>query len=135
MTKKTPHPVDVHVGSRVKFRRVVQGMSQEQLGSTLGLTFQQVQKYEKGTNRISASRLWDIGDALGVKVSFFFEGLRDLDVSAGGFADAGQAHFNRQVNSTEGLKLNRYFTQIEDPQIRKKILELVKTLSLAGKES
>ncbi len=135
MTKKTPHPVDVHVGSRVKFRRVVQGMSQEQLGSTLGLTFQQVQKYEKGTNRISASRLWDIGDALGVKVSFFFEGLRDMDMSAGGFAESGQANFNRQVNSTEGLKLNRYFTQIEDPQVRKKILELVKTLSLSGKES
>ncbi len=135
MIKKTPHPVDVHVGSRVKFRRVVQGMSQEQLGSSLGLTFQQVQKYEKGTNRISASRLWDIGDALGVKVSFFFEGLRDLDMAAGGFSDSEQSHFNRQVNSTEGLKLNRYFTRIEDAQIRKKILELVKALSVSDKET
>ncbi len=129
MIKKSPHPVDVHVGNRVKQRRVMQGMSQEQLGSNLGLTFQQIQKYEKGANRVSASRLWDIADALGVTTSFFYEGLRRGDALSGGFAEAGQEHFTSQVNSTEGLKLNRYFTRIEDPQVRRKILDLVKTLS------
>src|SRR5438477_8494548 len=83
MAKKAPNPVDKHVGSRVRMRRIMLGMSQEKLGDALSLTFQQVQKYEKGTNRIGASRLQQIAHFLEVPVSFFFEGAPDLPAHAG----------------------------------------------------
>src|SRR6187455_1914404 len=89
MTKKTPNPTDKHVGSRVRMRRMMLGMSQEKLGDALGLTFQQVQKYEKGTNRIGASRLQQISEVLQVPVSFFFEGVPNATAAATGATDSG----------------------------------------------
>ncbi|PLX35025.1 MAG: transcriptional regulator [Hyphomicrobiales bacterium] len=134
MITKQPHHVDVHVGGRVKQRRLLRGLSQEQLGTSLGLTFQQVQKYEKGTNRISSSRLWEIATILGVPISFFYEGLKEK-ANAAGFAEQSQDPFVSAASSTEGLKLNRYFIQITDAQVRHKVLELVKTLAKASQSA
>lgn len=134
--KKTPNPIDTHVGSRVRLRRMLVGMSQEKLGDMLGLTFQQVQKYEKGANRIGASRLYQIAQILGVPVQFFFDDLPDGGSGGstdgpGGFSESdGTPYVMDFVSSSEGLQLNRAFTQIERPEVRKKLLELVKSLSI-----
>lgn len=132
MTKKSPNPIDVHVGGRVRLRRMYIGMSQEKLGELLGLTFQQVQKYEKGANRIGASRLFQISQILGVPVQFFFDDLpAELESSsATGFSEDDPAEFVMSfVSSSEGLMLNRSFTRIKDPTVRKRILALVKSLA------
>ncbi len=140
MAKKQPSSVDAHVGSRVRLRRMLIGMSQEKLGELLGLTFQQVQKYEKGANRIGASRLFDISSILGVPVSYFFDDLPSTDPAfrkrEGGAAaatdvDAGP-YMMEFVSSAEGFQLVRAFTKITDPRVRKRMLELVK--SLTGEE-
>lgn len=129
MEKKVPNPVDVHVGSRVRLRRMLVGMSQEKLGDMLGLTFQQVQKYEKGANRIGASRLYQISQILGVPVQFFFEDVPGGEVTdAEGMAEDGSPYVMDFVSSSEGLQLNRAFSKIEDASIRKQLLELVKSL-------
>ena len=130
LTKKTPNPIDVHVGSRVRLRRMLVGMSQERLGEMLGLTFQQIQKYEKGANRIGASRLYQISQILGVPVQFFFEDMADTaGPTQGSFAEADSAPYVMDfVSSSEGLQLNRAFTNIEDPRVRKRLLELIKAL-------
>lgn len=133
--KKIPNPIDRHVGSRVRMRRMLIGMSQEKLGEALGLTFQQVQKYEKGTNRIGASRLQQIGAVLGVPVEFFFDGAPQGTVpdQAPGFAEAGgTAYVADFLSSSEGVQLNRAFVRIKDARIRRKIVELVN--SIAGDE-
>jgi transcriptional regulator with XRE-family HTH domain len=126
-----PNPIDVHVGSRVRMRRMLITMSQEKLGDSLGLTFQQVQKYEKGSNRIGASRLFQIARVLGVPISFFYEGLSG-DGEGGGEidqAEADQSAFELDMlSSSEGIQLNSAFFSIRDPKIRKKILDLVKAL-------
>jgi transcriptional regulator with XRE-family HTH domain len=127
--KKAPNPIDRHVGSRVRMRRVLIGMSQERLGEALGLTFQQVQKYEKGTNRIGASRLQQISTILDAPVSFFFEGAPGADPSASGLSDsASSAYVVDFLSTTEGLQLNKAFVQIKDPKVRRKIVELVSSL-------
>lgn len=132
MVEKHPNPVDVHVGSRVRLRRVLLGMSQEKLGEQLSLTFQQVQKYEKGSNRISASRLFQIGQILDVPVQFFFEDMpADDSIQVGdsdtnGYEQPGVIDF---LNSTEGLQLNKAFAEIRDPTVRRKIVELLKILA------
>lgn len=132
MTRKLPNPVDVHVGARVRMRRMLIGMSQEKLGESLGLTFQQVQKYEKGSNRIGASRLYQIGTVLGVPIDFFFEGL-ERDGQADG---AAPAHFDTELlSSAEGIQLNSAFFAISDPRLRKRILDLVKALAGEPDES
>lgn len=131
--KKVPNPIDVHVGARVRLRRMMQSMSQEKLGESLGITFQQIQKYEKGTNRIGASRLQHIASVLQVPVSFFFE---DAPGSAhtNGFEESSPAAFVTDfLASTEGLQLNRAFVRIKDAKLRRKIVDLVRTL--AGDES
>lgn len=130
MNKKSPNPIDVHVGSRVRLRRIYVGMSQEKLGDMLGLTFQQVQKYEKGANRIGASRLYQIAQILGVPVQFFFEDLpAELQGPESNFSESQQTEFVMDfVSSFEGLQLNRAFTRIQDPMIRKRIISLVKSL-------
>lgn len=131
MTRKSPSPVDVHVGGRVRVQRMRIGMSQEKLGYALGLTFQQIQKYEKGSNRIGASRLYQIGCVLGVSAEYFFEGLEQADG-----ADApSSGHFQTEFLSTaEGIQLNSAFFAITDPQLRKRILDLLKVLaSMADK--
>ncbi|MBB5044612.1 helix-turn-helix domain-containing protein [Shinella fusca] len=130
MTKKTPNPIDVFVGSRVRLRRLMVGMSQEALADRLGVTFQQVQKYEKGTNRISASRLQAISDVFRVPPSFFFQD----DESAGPSTAVGQetGDVSTFVSSKEGLDLNRAFLKIEDAGVRKSIIQLATALSRAS---
>ena len=135
---KTPNPIDKHVGSRVRMRRVLLGMSQEKLGEALNLTFQQVQKYEKGTNRIGASRLQQISRTLNVPPAYFFDGAPTLDEAGGvdpshaAVAEAGSAYVVDFLSTTEGLILNRAFARIGDAKVRKRLVDLVVTL--AGSE-
>ena len=129
--RKTPNPIDTHVGSRVRLRRTMMGMSQEKLGDALGITFQQIQKYEKGTNRIGASRMQQISEALKVPVSFFFQ---DAPVEAGtpvtGMAEASSTSYVADfLSSPEGMQLNRAFARITNPAIRRKVVDFVKTLA------
>jgi len=127
--KKKPNPIDVHVGSRIRLRRNMQGMSQEKLGELLGITFQQIQKYEKGSNRVGASRLQAISSILGVPVSFFFEDAPTDGTPTGFGESAGTNYVVDFLSSPEGLQLNRAFVRIQDPKVRRKILDLVKTLA------
>lgn len=130
---KAPNEIDRHVGSRVRMRRLLVGMSQEKLGDALGLTFQQVQKYEKGTNRISASRLQQIAIVLGVSIEYLYSGGKS-DGAAAGFADAGAAGYESELMTSEGLKLLRAFRDIKDRKVRRRILDLVAVLSVSGGE-
>ena len=125
---KVPNPIDIQVGARLRMRRMLISMSQEKLGDSVGLTFQQIQKYEKGTNRIGASRLQQISSVLGVPVAYFFE---DSETEAqAGFAENQQAPFVHDVlGSSEGLALNKYFLRVKDPKVRRKIIDLVKSLA------
>ena len=135
MPKKQANPVDAHVGHRVRLRRMLVGMSQERLGELLGLTFQQVQKYEKGVNRIGAGRLYELAGILGVPVSFFYEGMN----GAGGPQVEGAEQPQPQpggrppavmefVATGEGLQLSLAFMRIRDGKVRRKILDLVRSL-------
>lgn len=133
MTKKAPNPIDRHVGSRVRMRRMMISMSQEKLGERLGITFQQVQKYEKGTNRIGASRLQQIATILGVPVSFFFEGAPGGEVDASGFADSGNPSYVSDFMATpEGLSLAKAFMKVSDPKLRRRIVDLVEAMVVAS---
>lgn len=131
---RKPNPMDIHVGSRVRLRRMVIGMSQEKLGEKMGLTFQQIQKYEKGTNRIGASRLHQLSMIMDVPVGFFFEDApahanRHV-MAATGFAESKTEAFLLDfLNSRDGLELNRAFVKITDPKVRKRVVELVRALS------
>ena len=129
MTKKTPNPTDKYVGSRVRMRRMMLGMSQEKLGDALGLTFQQVQKYEKGTNRIGASRLQQIAHFLQVPVSFFFEGGPDLVGPAGTMEAPSPSYVSDFLATSEGLALTKAFMQIKDPKLRRRIVDLVSQIA------
>lgn len=130
--EKRPHPIDIHVGGRVRLRRTMLGMSQDKLAESLGLTFQQIQKYEKGVNRIGASRVFEISRILGVPIQFFYD---DYDADTGrsyGFAESGPdegAAMMELLNTPEGVQLCKHFASITDPKIRKRVLELVKSLS------
>lgn len=125
--------VDKHVGNRVKARRQTLGISQEKLGGALGVTFQQVQKYEKGTNRISASRLQQIGAVLGVPVGYFFEGLQEAAAHVPGFSETAAAPYAAEAVSTnEGLQLMRAFLKIQDSAVRRRIIELVESIAGNG---
>jgi transcriptional regulator with XRE-family HTH domain len=131
------NPMDVHVGARVRLRRMLLGMSQEKLGEHLGLTFQQVQKYEKGVNRIGASRLFELARVLGVPVQFFYDeapaGAQNAPQAAPGFAEQpGESYVVEFLGTREGLELNKAFARISDPRVRRSIVELVR--SLAGDE-
>ena len=131
--RKKPNPIDVHVGSRVRLRRTMLGLSQEKLGESLGITFQQIQKYEKGANRIGASRLQHIASVLSTPVSFFFEDAPGMDSSSegsAGFSESESANFVVSfLSSPEGLRLNRAFIKIQNPLVRKRIVDLVKSLA------
>lgn len=143
-------PIDAHVGSRIRLRRTLLGMSQERLGEALGLTFQQVQKYERGVNRVGASRLFDLSPVLDVPISFFFDDMPEpLAASYGGqpaalgarrsfgFAD-GQESFggaaDEAMNRRETLELVRAYYRITDPAVRKRVFELIKSLVPEGSE-
>ena len=131
---KNPDPIDVHVGSRVRVRRTLLGMSQGKLGAALGLTFQQIQKYEKGANRIGSSRLYRLSRILDVPVAFFFDELPgDVSAEAEGLADSGQESFEPdRLARQETLQLVRAYYGISDSRLRKRIFELVKSI---GKSS
>ena len=130
MAKKAPNPVDIHVGSRVRMRRMMLSMSQEKLGDALSLTFQQVQKYEKGTNRIGASRLQQISTILQVPVSFFFEGAPGAPgETAAGMAEApSPAYVSDFLATSDGLALTKAFVQIKDSRLRRRIVDLVEAI-------
>lgn len=129
LPKKTPNPIDIHVGSRIRLRRNMISMSQEKLGEALGITFQQIQKYEKGTNRVGASRLQQISNVLGVPVSFFFEDAPGENPTTGMAESQSTGFVVDFLSSSEGLQLNRAFSRISDPKVRRKIIELVRTLA------
>jgi transcriptional regulator with XRE-family HTH domain len=122
--KKQTNPIDIQVGNRVRIRRMLIGMSQEKLGDLLGLTFQQVQKYEKGVNRIGAGRLYEVSRILNVPVDFFYEG-----VAASGQESEGTPPVMEFVSSGEGLQLALAFMKIKDVRVRKRMLDLVKSLA------
>ena len=130
MSAETPrdtNSVDVHVGQKVRLRRTLLNMSQEKLGEALGVTFQQVQKYERGVNRIGAGRLFYIGQVLDVPVSFFFEGLR---ASASGFGENDQTPFvNDLLSSPEGIQLAAAFSRLRNPDVRRKFIDLMKVVA------
>jgi transcriptional regulator with XRE-family HTH domain len=131
-------PIDAHVGSRVRLRRTLLGMSQEKLGDALGLTFQQVQKYERGVNRIGASRLFDLARVLDVPIGFFFD---DLPPEMGGniavrsrstfygFSEAQNGVEDDSMNKRETLELVRAYSRITDPAVRKRVFDLIKSLA------
>jgi transcriptional regulator with XRE-family HTH domain len=128
LPKKKANPVDAHVGYRVRLRRMLIGMSQERLGELLGLTFQQVQKYERGINRIGAGRLYEVAEILGVPISFFYEGMNGVQTSG----DAGSAHSSAVMDflsSNEGIQLSTAFMSIKDTKVRRRILDLVRSIS------
>jgi transcriptional regulator with XRE-family HTH domain len=131
MAKKAPNPIDKHVGSRVRMRRMMLNMSQEKLGDALGLTFQQVQKYEKGTNRIGASRLQQIAHILQVPVSFFFEGAPHVaGTPAGGMSEApSPAYVSDFLATSDGLSLTKAFMRIKNSKLRRRIVDLVEQIA------
>lgn len=133
--QRKPNAVDHHVGSRIRMRRMLLGISQEKLGNMLGLTFQQVQKYEKGVNRIGASRLFELAAILGVSVQYFF-----VDVPERESGDAGSPELSKSkqqdgevvvdfLGSRESIELNRAFMSISKPQVRRSIIELVRSMA------
>lgn len=140
----SPNPIDIHVGKRLRLRRTLLGMSQERLGESLGLTFQQVQKYERGANRIGSSRLFELGQILDVPVSFFFDdmpgsaGVGPQGVHGGGAMGAGLAEEGAtfehdlddglSLDKRETLELIRAYYRIGDPAVRKRLFELTKAL-------
>ncbi len=125
-----PDPIDIHVGSRVRLRRTLLGMSQEKLGDALGLTFQQIQKYERGANRIGSSRLFKLSQILDVPVSFFFEDMpEEVERANRGLAEAPAEPFEAdQLSKRETLELVRSYYRISEPKVRKRIFELVKAI-------
>lgn len=125
-----PTPVDAHVGSRVRLRRTLLGMSQEKLGEAIGLTFQQVQKYERGANRIGASRLFDLSRVLDVPISFFFDDMASDPNAAAGSGDHAPSFEAKELSKREILELARAFDRIKDEKVRKRILELTKSLGV-----
>src|SRR5687768_2743408 len=129
MAKKSPNPTDIHVGSRVKMRRMMLKMSQEKLGDGLGITFQQVQKYEKGTNRISSSRLMQISNILQVPVPFFFEGAPGQQSKGATTTATSPGYVNDFLASRDGLALVKAFAQIKSTKLRRGVVALVEEIA------
>ncbi len=127
-----PNPIDIHVGKRVRLRRTLLGMSQEKLGKAVNLTFQQVQKYERGTNRIGSSRLYQLSQVLDIPVSYFFDGLPSefSGLKAPGLADVKITSFEGDpLVKRETLELVRAYYRITNPSVRKRVFELVKAVA------
>jgi transcriptional regulator with XRE-family HTH domain len=127
--KKSTGSIDKEIGSRVRMRRISIGMSQEKLGDMLGLTFQQVQKYEKGMNRISVGRLVEIAKILGVDIHFFFNGIKTTQSDSGFGEEEAPPYMSEVMSTPEGLQLIRTFTSIKSPKVRKSIVQLVAALA------
>jgi len=128
--------VDVHVGKRIRLRRTLLGMSQEQLGNALNITFQQVQKYERGANRVSASRLWDISQIIDVPISYFFEDMSDTTLKASprkigntGAQGVIVDDVKDPMARRETLELVRTYYSIEEPHVRRRISDMVKAIA------
>jgi transcriptional regulator with XRE-family HTH domain len=137
-TERVPRPIDIHVGSRIRLRRTLLGMSQERLGDALGLTFQQVQKYERGLNRVGASRLFDLARVLDVPISFFFDDLPDALAAPShltpnrrftGFAESQDPFGDDTMTRRETVELVRAYYRISDGSLRKRVLDLIKTMA------
>jgi transcriptional regulator with XRE-family HTH domain len=134
-----PSPIDVHVGSRIRLRRTLMGMSQERLGDSLGLTFQQVQKYERGVNRVGASRLYDLSRVLDVPIAFFFDDMPENRGTANmagvaGFAERPEGYgapADDPLAKRETLELVRAYYRITDPAVRKRVFDLIKSMGPA----
>ena len=129
-----PHPVDVHVGGRVRQRRTLLGLSQEKLGEAIGLTFQQVQKYERGTNRIGASRLFELSKVLDVSIAYFFEELSDYSGQRGQqrlreLAEEQETYERDPLAKRETLELVRAYYKIKEPSVRKRLFDMCKALA------
>jgi transcriptional regulator with XRE-family HTH domain len=133
---RSANPVDTHVGSRIRVRRQVLKMSQEKLGDELGVTFQQVQKYERGTNRVGASRLWRLAEVLSVPVSFFFDGLTGKnEFDTGQFAEGDQTPIVYDfIKSSDGVALATAVSKIKNKAVRRQILELARSLAASEEE-
>jgi transcriptional regulator with XRE-family HTH domain len=132
-----PNPVDIHVGGRVRLRRTLLGMSQEKLGEAIGLTFQQVQKYERGANRIGSSRLFDLSRVLDVPVGFFFDDMPSAVATRSpaqirGLAEEPSTYEPDPMAKRETLELVRAYYKITDPQVRKRLFEMTKALAAAA---
>jgi transcriptional regulator with XRE-family HTH domain len=119
------HPVDLYVGARLRIRRKMMGLSQTQVADALGITFQQIQKYERGANRISASKLYDAAKLLQAPVSYFFEGLSDTD---GGIDDGFSQRMTEFVSTPEGLELASLFPRLPDRRLRRRVVDLVRAM-------
>lgn len=128
-----PHPVDVYVGKRLRLRRSILGMSQESIGKAIGVTFQQIQKYERGINRMGASRLYDFARALGVQISYFFEGYGNYtqpEVAELGAAESEAPRFDHaDMDNRETRDMMRAYFRVKNPAVRKRIVELVKAFA------
>lgn len=124
----TPNPIDIHVGLRIRLRRKELGVSQEKLAEAIGLTFQQVQKYERAANRVSASKLYEMARALETTTAYFFEGLADPTTAAVGDEPGGQAHLQAFLLTPEGVELAAAFPRINPPRVRRRILDLVRAM-------
>lgn len=124
-----PNPVDLHVGARVRMRRKFLGMSQEGLAEIIDLTFQQVQKYERGSNRISASKLYEISKALKTPVSYFFEGYGENEAVEGFSESESEQFVHGFLRTTEGIELAEAFPRVKSPKVRRRVLELVRAMA------
>lgn len=140
MTKETkhddeaPHHVDTHVGKRLRMRRTMMGLSQEAIARTIGITFQQIQKYERGVNRMSASRLYDFAKAMQVPVSYFFDGLRQAgdigeEPTFAGVMEAGASFEHEDLTGRETMELMRAYGRVKEPALRKKIVDLIRAIA------
>jgi len=129
----TPHPVDVHVGRRLRLKRTIMGLSQEAVGKEIGVTFQQIQKYERGINRMGASRLYDFAKVLRVPIQYFFEGFGDYaseEVNAYALGEPPAQQFEHEpVNNRETLEVMRAYYRIKNPAVRKRIIDLIKAIA------
>ena len=129
----SPHPVDVYVGRRLRLKRTILGLSQESVGKQIGVTFQQIQKYERGINRMGASRLYDFAKALGVQISYFFEGYGDyvIEDDAGlAMNEPEAAKFEHEkINNRETLEVMRAYYRIKNPALRKRVVDLIKAMA------
>lgn len=129
----TPHPVDVHVGRRLRLKRTILGLSQESIAKQIGITFQQVQKYERGVNRMGASRLYDFGRILNIPIAYFFEGYGDYAAAeAEGYAlaeGAAPGFDHERISNRETLEVMRAYARIKSPALRKRVIELIKAMA------
>lgn len=134
----SPHPVDIHVGKQLRMQRIIMGLSQEALAKAVGITFQQVQKYERGVNRMSSSRLFEFSQVLNVSIAYFFEGyddhgaagMQDTSESVPGVSEGEAAEFEpEQVFTRESLELMRCFHRVKSPQVKRRIVELTRAVA------